>query len=500
MKKKLLITLVLFFMVLCIAPIKAQAKTWISASVTANTTSKTTEAITLTVKVKKNLKTISYVKYLPGDQSITKVKKSGKKLTYNKSTKKAKLNVTVNQKYTFVIKDSKGHAIKKVYKVDNYSNPKYLKQYKAIWYPFYTYENEYLSKYRSSNTEKNFRAYFKGVVKNCKSNNINTIIVHARAFGDAFYDSAYFPTSEYIAGTQGKKLSYDPLKVMVEEAHAQGLNIEAWLNPYRVAKHDDFKKLSKDHPARKWHESSKSAQQRNVLVYKSKIYFNPSSKEVQDLIIKGAVEIVNNYDVDAIHLDDYFYPEFTSSNYKTAFDAKEYNSSKEKAAGMSIVEYRRSQVNALVKGIHDAVHEADPDVRFGISPAGNIDNLTSKYSYYVDIEKWTKSTKYVDYITPQIYWAFNHSTAPFDKVLKRWKSITDQNKVDLYIGVGSYRVGGDYASNAKEKAEWKSSGILKKMIRYGREKSVDGFAFFEYEDLKRSKAKSAIYYMKMELQ
>ncbi len=498
--KKVTLFFFLLLMVVTIHATPVEAKTYLKANVTANTKDITTDPVKLTVKVTYHSKNISYVKYLAGSQTTSKVKSSGKKLTYDKNKDEATLKVTENQTYTFVIKDVKNHTKKLTYKVTNYSNPKYLDQYKAVWYPYYTYKNEYLDKYSSDNTEKNFRTYFKDVVKKCKAQNMNVIIVHARAFGDAFYDSAYFPTSEFIAGKQGKALSYDPMKVMTEEAHNQGLKIEAWINPYRVAISTDYSKLAKDHPARIWHESDSTEDQRNVLAYKGKLYFNPSSEAVRDLIIKGVVELVNNYDVDAIHMDDYFYPTFTSSDYSIAFDAPEYKASSEKVEGKSIVTYRRNQVNVLVKDLHTAVHQANPDVLFGISPAGNIDNLTSKYAYYVDIEKWTNSTEYVDYIAPQIYWAFHHSTAPFDKVLKRWKSITDQKKVDLYIGLASYRVGTGQGSNSKEKSEWKSAGILKKMIQYGRKQDVDGFAVFEYEDFSRSKAKSAITNMRLELQ
>jgi uncharacterized lipoprotein YddW (UPF0748 family) len=455
------------------------------------------DGVKLTVKVTYHKYDISYIKYKCGDVSKKNVAKSGKKLTYDGGT--ASVVVKSNDTYTFVIRDKKGNMITVKKNVTNYSNPKYSDQYKAVWFAYYDY-SKYLSKY-SKNNETNFRTYFKTVINNCKKNELNTIIVHVRAFGDAMYDSEYFPTSKYIAGTQGKKLSYDPLKVMVEEAHKKNIKIEAWINPYRVSADSSYAKLSNDHPAKKWHNSSSSSTQRNVLSYKGKLYFNPAKEEVRELIINGVREIVENYDVDGIHMDDYFYPSFSSSNYKTAFDAKEYNDSQEKKNGMSIVEFRREQVDLLVKGIKSAISEIDSNVVFGISPAGNIDNLKSKYSYYVDIQKWVTSTEYVDYITPQIYWGFNHSTAKFNKVLDRWKKMTDQSKVKLYIGLPVYRMGGKAgASNSKEMKEWKTATTLKKMIRYGRSKNVDGFTLFDYEDLVKSSNKSAVSHMRYEFQ
>ena len=116
---------------------------------------------------------------------------------------------------------------------------------------------------------------------------MNRIIVQVRPTGDAIYDSDIFPTSSYISGKQGRDLSYDPLSIMVTEAHSQGLAIEAWINPYRVAFSTDYSKLSADNPARKWHESSDASDRRNVLSYNGQLYYNPSKPEVRELIIDG---------------------------------------------------------------------------------------------------------------------------------------------------------------------------------------------------------------------
>ena len=208
-------------------------------------------------------------------------------------------------------------------------------------------------------------------------------------------------------------------------------------------------------------------------------------KAVRTLITNGVKEIVQNYDVDGIHMDDYFYPSFTKRNVKKAFDAKEYNKSSYKKKKKSIYTYRRAQVNTLVKQMKKTVKSVDPNVSYGISPAGNIDNLTSKYSYYVDIYKWLNSTEYVDYICPQVYWGFKHPTAKFNKVTDRWIKAAKSKKVKLYIGIAVYRAGHNVGQNRAERKEWKSdTKVLKKQVQYAREKHVDGFAFFDYQDLK----------------
>lgn len=363
-------------------------------------------------------------------------------------------------------------------------------EYRAYWFSFYDYDT-YREKYKKR-TAKNFKEYFTGVVKKGKSLGMNHIIVQVRPFGDAVYESKYFPWSKYISGEQGKNPGFDPLKIMVSAAHESGIKIEAWINPYRVTKDStNYRELSQNNPARKWHE--KRSTSRNVLSYGGSLYYNPAKGDVRNLIINGAKEIVQNYDVDGIHMDDYFYPSFTEKNVETAFDAKEYRQSSYKKEKKSINTYRRAQVNTLVSQMKAAIKKIDPKVTYGISPAGNIDNLTSKYSYYVDIYKWLNSTKYVDYICPQIYWGFQHPTESFDKVTDRWVKAAKNKKVKLYIGVAVYRAGHNIGQNQAEQKEWKNDiEVLKKQVQYGRKTGVDGFSFFDYQDFNSKISEKAV--------
>ena len=341
------------------------------------------------------------------------------------------------------------------------------KEYKAFWFSYYDYD-AYRAKYKKRNAST-FKKYFTQVVKKGKSLGMNCVIVHVRPFGDAMYKSKYFPWSKCISGKQGKNPGYDPLKIMTSVAHANGMKIEAWINPYRVAAGStNYNKLSSKNPARKWHKNKKT--RRN-----------------------GVKEIVQNYDVDGIHMDDYFYPAFNSSNVNSAFDAKEYRASTMGKHKSSIVAFRRQQVNTLVKAIHSAVKATKPNVTFGISPAGNIDNLTSRYSYYVDINKWLNSSDYVDYICPQIYWGFKHPYAKFDRVTKRWMKAAKSKKVKVYIGIAVYRAGHNTGASSSERREWRSdANVLKKQVQYARKKGCDGFAFFDYQDLKSKTSARAV--------
>lgn len=367
-------------------------------------------------------------------------------------------------------------------------------EYKAFWFSYYDY-TAYRAKYKKRNATT-FKKYFTQAVKKGKSLGMNCIIVHVRPFGDAMYKSKYFPWSKCISGKQGKNPGYDPLKIMTQVAHANGMKIEAWINPYRVASSStNYKKLSTKNPARKWHNKKKT--RRNVLAYKGSLYYNPAKAQVRNLIVNGVKEIVENYDVDGIHMDDYFYPAFSSSNVNSAFDAKEYRASTMAKGKQNIVSFRREQVNMLVKAIHSAVKSIDPSVTFGISPAGNIDNLTSRYSYYVDIKKWLNSSDYVDYICPQIYWGFKHPYVKFDRVTDRWMNAAKSKKVKVYIGIAVYRAGHNIGAGSAERREWRSdANILKKQVQYARKKGCDGFAFFDYQDLKSKKSAKAVKQLK----
>ena len=367
-------------------------------------------------------------------------------------------------------------------------------EYKAFWFSYYDY-TAYRAKYKKRNVTT-FKKYFTQAVKKGKSLGMNCIIVHVRPFGDAMYKSKYFPWSKFISGKQGKNPGYDPLKIMTQVAHANGMKIEAWINPYRVASGStNYKKLSTKNPARKWHNKKKT--RRNILAYKGSLYYNPAKAQVRNLIVNGVKEIVENYDVDGIHMDDYFYPAFSSSNVNSAFDAKEYRASTMAKGKKSIVKFRRNQVNMLVKAIHRAVKSIDPSVTFGISPAGNIDNLTSRYSYYVDINKWLNSSDYVDYICPQIYWGFKHPYAKFGRVTNRWMKAAKSKKVKVYIGIAVYRAGHNIGAGSAERREWRSdANILKKQVQYARKKGCDGFAFFDYQDLKSKKSAKAVKQLK----
>ena len=330
-------------------------------------------------------------------------------------------------------------------------------------------------------TEKRFQLIVNDMFDNVVRMNMNAVVVHVRPFSDAVYPSKYFPWSKYISGAQGKNPGYDPLKYMVLAAHERGLEFHAWINPYRITSNTtNINTLSKDNMARKWLTNKSTKDDRNVLAFDHSLYYNPSIPAVQEYIINGVREIVTNYEVDGIHFDDYFYPNL-GSNYRKSFDYKEYETYLRQAKENNIktetiADWRRNNVNRLVKKVYSEIKEINREVDFGISPKGSLDHLLRDDRYYTDIKTWLSKTGYIDYICPQLYWTFESKEYPYDKTLKRWLTLRTNPKVKVFVGLATYQVG-----TSTEK-EWKDPNILKNMVEYARAtEKVDGFMHFRYD-------------------
>ncbi|BCJ94715.1 hypothetical protein acsn021_22840 [Anaerocolumna cellulosilytica] len=410
---------------------------------------------------------IASVRYLKGTNTDIS---SDKWNSAKDVTKSNNFKVTSAGNYSIMVEDLAGNrTIQEIY---------VELELKAVWISFL----EFQAYGKNGYTEANFKKTIDTMFDNIVDLKMNAVIVQVRPFGDAMYPSAYFPWSKYISGTQGKDPGFDPLKYMVTAAHDRGLEIHAWLNPYRVTTSStDFKSLSKDNPARMWREDKDTSNDRNVLSFGGNLYYNPAVKEVQELITNGIKEIVTNYDVDGIHFDDYFYPSL-GSKYASNFDSVEYKAytAECKTNGtkaLGIADWRRNNVNTLVKNVYSSIKAINPNVQFGISPGGFIDSLASDLGYYVDVKTWLSSDGYIDYICPQIYWTFSHKTYPFDKTLDKWLSYRTSSSVKVYVGIANYRAGSTLET------DWKNDpDVLKKQIEYSRKTGkVDGFMFFRYD-------------------
>ena len=309
---------------------------------------------------------------------------------------------------------------------------------------------------------------------------MNAIILQVRPCADALYPSDIFPWSEYL-GSQGVAPAggFDPLAYWIEQCHAVGLELHAWVNPYRVthtsAKRTDVNVLALKSPARKnpsW-----------VIAYQNALYFDPGLPETRQLVIDGVKEIITKYDVDGIHLDDYFYP---GTDFKDDASYKKYG------AGMKRDDWRRDNVNKLVQGLQDMIRKTKPAVRFGISPFAIWQNKSTSAplgsdtrggeSYnqmYADTRRWVKEG-WVDYICPQIYWLIGYEIADYEKVLAWWVDVCRGTGVDLYVGHAAYR-------EAEGQKGW--DGEMVRQLQYNETRyadAVQGDVFFRSNLLKGS--------------
>ena len=410
------------------------------------------------VDLESGIRTVSYL-----EGNVTSNSKLWVKAT--DITGKASFEVTKSGDYTVKAVDEVGNETVSVIHI--------TMELKAVWISYLEFSS-------TGYTEEAFTTYVEKMFDNVVNLHMNAVIVQVRPFGDAMYASSYFPWSKYISGTQGKDPGFDPLEIMIEAAHERGLEFHAWINPYRISTSStDVKTLADSNQARKWLTDKSTTNDRNVLAFNGSLYYNPASSQVRKLIVNGVKEIVTNYDVDGIHFDDYFYPTL-GKNYATLFDAQEYKTyvKAQQDAGKtvkSIADWRRGNVNTLIKSVYSTIKAVDPTVSFGVSPQGNIDNLMSDEKLYVDIKTWLSKDGYIDYIAPQIYWTFENSICPFDDTLDRWLALRTNKKVSMYVGIANYRAGSTI------EPQWKEDTILADMVQYSRDTGlVDGFMFFRY--------------------
>ncbi len=350
-------------------------------------------------------------------------------------------------------------------------SPTTYQEYRAVWISYLDLDT--LLKGKSATQ---FTSSIGSAFDQVKTLGANTVICQVRPFGDALYDSDYFPWSYTITGTEGKSPGFDPLAIMVQQAHARGLKIEAWVNPYRIRSSSGVSSLSDGNIAKQWYNEGNGA----VVAYNNGLYYNPGSQQAMDLIVNGVAEIVRNYQVDGIHFDDYFYPTTAAS-----FDQSTYDAYQAAGGGLSLADWRRSNVDQLVSRCYSTIKSIRPSVTFGISPAGNLNSCRN--SMYLNIDGWLSQQGYVDYICPQIYFGFTNSSLPFSSTVAQWNRLITNGTTKLYVGLAPYKLGNtDAYAGAGANEGIGTTDLLKRMVVQARGSShYRGFAMFRYDSLFR---------------
>lgn len=327
------------------------------------------------------------------------------------------------------------------------------------------------------------KAEFIKLLNDVQAMGMNAVVVQIKPTADAFYPSKYGPWSEYLTGTQGKDPGYNPLEFMINEAHQRNLEFHAWFNPYRITmNHKDINKLSEDHPARKHPDW--------VLGYGKQLYYDPGIPEAQKFIVDGIMEVVENYDIDGVHMDDYFYPykiageEFPDEASYQKYGAKDFEHKDD---------WRRNNVNTLVANINSSIKKEKPYVKFGISPFGvwrNIaddptgsDTTAGQTNYddlYADTREWIQKGS-IDYINPQIYWSIGFEAAAFDILTDWWRKEILGKPIHLYIGQAAYKINNNFDP------AWSDPEEYPRQINMIRNKDhVHGSVHFSLKDLNRN--------------
>ncbi|CAF1237401.1 unnamed protein product [Adineta steineri] len=267
--------------------------------------------------------------------------------------------------------------------------------------------------------------------------NMNAVVFQIRPTGDAFYASTLEPWSLYLTGTHGKAPSplWDPLTFIVNEAHKRNIEVHAWINPYRGRMAGSTYELASNHMAKRF--------PKYAYTYNNYIWMDPGSTEVQNFIVNVTEDIVRRYAVDGIHMDDYFYPYGDGTDFP---DASTYTAYQQSGGTLNKNDWRRSNVNTLVRTMYTKMHIIRPKVKFGISPFGiwkngvpqGITGLSSYDSLYCDTRMWLEEGL-VDYMTPQLYWQIDPPAQSYPVLLDWWIQQSKKGR-HVYPGNAVYRI------------------------------------------------------------
>lgn len=285
------------------------------------------------------------------------------------------------------------------------------------------------------------RAELRALLDLAVSRNLNAVLLQVRPSADRMFRATTGePWSKYLTGTQGKDPGYDPLAYAISKAHKRGLELHAWINPFRVSMESSLNSLVESHPARtnpKW-----------SFAYGGRRYYNPGIPAVRNFIRSVVIDLVNRYDVDGIHFDDYFYPYPVAG--QAIPDAEAF--SLYKGSYTSLANWRRNNINLFVRDTYNAIKTAKRRVAFGISPFGIWRNssssslgsatsgLESYSALFADSRRWVKDG-WVDYILPQLYWHQGNAAADYNVLVDWWAKQVSGTTAKLYTGEAAYKVG-----------------------------------------------------------
>ncbi len=321
------------------------------------------------------------------------------------------------------------------------------------------------------------------ILDSLESIGINAIIFQVRPTADALYYSEYEPASHWLTGKQGDSLRWDPLEWTIREAHLRGMEVHVWLNPYRVnLATTDTSILAAEHIFRQHPEW--------FWEYNKQWYFDPGLDVTREWICTIVQDIIERYDVQAIHMDDYFYP--YPAGGKQIPDSETF--AKYPRGFVDIRDWRRDNVNLAIQAISETIHECKDSVEFGISPFGvwrnaDVDStgsatkagITNYDDLYADIRLWIQKG-WIDYVLPQLYWEIGKKVADYEILAHWWANEVRGTSCKLYIGMAPYRL-----ENASSKTPWGNGNEIGRQMRLNRTiPEISGECFYSTRPLLRN--------------
>lgn len=342
-----------------------------------------------------------------------------------------------------------------------------------------------------------YKAHLVKIVETVASYNMNTIIFQVRPTNDAYYPSKLNPWSRFITGVEGQDPGFDVLEFVINECKKYGIRVHAWMNPYRVSTASlDQLNLTKEEYLNTLSEGNfaRLHPEHTILDGANKVILSPAHPEVIDFVTRSIMEVADNYDVEGVHIDDYFYPYAKIPQELEEADYLKYRESEEQ----SFDDFRRMNVDKMIKSVHDALKKSfsktNKKVMFGISPfaiyrthSSIVEGGWDKGSYnaagalqcyselYSDVYKWMEEG-WIDYVVPQVYFPFERKDVTYHDLTKWWSERTKETNTVLYIGMGLYQMGSNEV--------WQNPKEITNQLTFNQNfENVDGAIFFTYKDL-----------------
>ena len=338
---------------------------------------------------------------------------------------------------------------------------------------------------------------------NLKRLGINTVFFQVKPDATALWRSKILPWSDTLTGNIGEDPGYDPLRFMLDEAHKRGMKVHAWLNPYRVSVNTRPATVAELNRTLSQHPSSVYVLHRDwVRTSGERFVLDPGIPEVRDWIVSIVAEVVENYPVDGIQFDDYFYTESPGSALNDSQTFKKYGQGFDSKA-----DWRRFNTQRLIEQVSLTIRKLNPAVEFGVSPAGVWRNRSHDLAgsdtrgaaaydeSYADTRRWVQ-LGLLDYIAPQLYWPFARDAARYDVLAKWWANVVKSTNTRLYIGVALYKVG----EPSRKEPDWTINGgvpELKKQIDLNEsEPHINGTILFREDYLNQPQTQDAVTYIR----